>query len=457
MNIALNATHDPQLRSWVESANLPDSDFPIQNLPFAVFRRAGTDESFRAGVAIGDRILDLRALRARGIFDDAANKLLAACCEPTLNHFMSLGQQASSSLRACLSHALRAGASGTAQLQEDLVPQSGAEFALPATIGDYTDFYTSIHHASTVGKQLRPDNPLLLNYRWIPIAYHGRSSSIQVSEHDFHRPVGQVMPKGASASGASASGASARGSSTPEFRPTQRLDFELEVGVFVGRGNAQGASIPIKSAESHIFGLCLLNDWSARDIQRWEYEPLGPFLSKNFATTISPWIVTLEALAPFRVPLSRPVDDPPPLAYLDDPEVSGSGALNINLEASLQTRPMRVRGAKPERLALSNFRHAYWTIAQMITHHTVTGCNLRPGDLLGSGTMSGPAATEACSLLELTAGGRQPIEVGSSKSSDQRTFLEDGDSVVLRGWCERVGCTRIGFGNATGTVLPARL
>jgi len=257
------------------------------------------------------------------------------------------------------------------------VPQSDAEFGLPAAIGDYTDFYASIHHATTVGRQFRPDHPLLPNYQWMPIAYHGRSSSIQVSEHCFPRPVGQRTAKGAP---------------SPELGPTERLDFELEVGIFVGRGNAQGVGIPIKNAESHVFGLCLLNDWSARDIQGWEYQPLGPFLSKNFASTISPWVVTMEALAPFRVPFSRPSGDPQPLAYLDDPEGRGSGGIDIALEVSLQTPRMREQGYAPERLAVSNFRHAYWTIAQMIAHHTVNGCNLRPGDRLGSGTLSGPSA-----------------------------------------------------------------
>jgi fumarylacetoacetase len=438
VTVAVNATHDPQLRSWVASANFAGSDFPIQNLPLAIFRRAGSDEPFRGGVAIGDQILDLRAAAARGLFDESARALLRACSEPHLNRLMSMGQDASSSLRAHLSRVLRQEAAGSAQLQEDLLPQSDAEFSVPATIGDYSDFYASIHHAINVGRQFRPDNPLLPNYRWIPIAYHGRSSSIQVSEHSFHRPVGQVR--------------SERVATAPELRPTQRLDFELEVGIFVGRGNVQGAAIPIDSAESHVFGLCLLNDWSARDIQGWEYQPLGPFLSKSFATTISPWIVTLEALAPFRVPFSRPTGDPQPLAYLDGPKVRGSGGLDVELEVSLQTSRMREQGAKPQRLALSNLRHAYWTIAQMLTHHTVSGCNLRPGDLLGSGTMSGPSRSEAGSLLELTAGGQQPIHLGASET---RTFLEDGDSVVLRGWCERPGWKRIGFGCAAGTVLPA--
>ena len=458
MSVSLDATHDPELRSWVESANDPSSDFPIQNLPFAIFRRAGSDEPFRAGVAIGDEILDLRAAGSRGagslgvasggvgsrgagsrgVVPESAADLWAACAEPSLNRLMSLGAAASSSLRAQLSGLLREGSAAGAVLREDLVPQSEAEFATPARIGDFTDFYSSIHHATPVGRQLRPDNPLLANYRWIPIAYHGRSSSIHVTEHAFHRPVGQVMPKGAL---------------RPELRPTQRLDFELEMGIFVGRGNPPGIAIPVKNAESHVFGLCLLNDWSARDVQGWEYQPLGPFLGKNFATTISPWIVTLEALAPFRVPFERPPEDPQPLEYLADPWVTARGGIDVALEVALQTVEMRDRGMPPERLALSNFRHAYWTIAQMIAHHSVNGCNLRPGDLLGSGTMSGPAPAQAGSLLELTAGGRQPLALASAET---RRFLEDGDRVVLRAWCESPGRKRIGFGCAAGTVLPAR-
>ena len=436
--LSINATHDPSLRSWVAGANQPDCDFPIQNLPLAVFRRAGRDEPFRGGVAIGDQILDLRAIRARGCFDEPAKALFAACSEPTLNRFVSMGREASTSLRACLSAALWEGAPAGSHLHEDLVPQSDAEFALPAAIGDFTDFYASIHHARAVGRLFRPDAPLLPNYHWVPIAYHGRTSSIQVSEHRFHRPIGQSINADAA---------------TPELCPTRRLDFELEVGIFVGRGNAQGAAIPVQNAESHVFGLCLLNDWSARDIQGWEYQPLGPFLGKNFATTISPWVVTMEALAPFRVPFARPPTEPHPLAYLDDPGASGAAALDITLEVSLQTSRMRGTGLAPEAIARSNFRHACWTIAQMLAHHTVNGCNLRPGDLLGSGTMAGPAPDEAGSLLELTAGGRHPIALADGVL---RTFLEDGDRVVLRAWCEGSGRKRIGFGSATGTVLPAR-
>jgi fumarylacetoacetase len=438
MNPALNATHDARLRSWVPSANLAGCDFPIQNLPFAVFRRAGTDEQFRGGVAIGDQILDLGAVQRRGLFEQVAASTLRACSEPTLNRFMAAGPGAAAELRAWLSGALRSDAPTAATLQELLVAQADAEFDVPANIGDYTDFYTSIHHATTVGAQFRPDNPLLPNYQWIPIAYHGRSSSIGVSGQAFHRPIGQSLPKGAV---------------TPVVGASRRLDFELEMGVFIGAGNTLGTPIDIESAEQHIFGLCLLNDWSARDLQGWEYQPLGPFLAKNFATTISPWLVSLEALAPFRLPFSRPASHPQPLPYLDGAGSRANGVLDIQLEVSLQTARMRAAGLAPQALAHSNLRHAYWTIAQMVAHHSVNGCNLRPGDLLGTGTLSGPEPDQAGSLLELTAGGKQAIELPSSEA---RTFLEDGDRVDLRAWCERDGFARIGFGAASGTVLPAR-
>ena len=437
MTATINETHDPARRSWIDSANVPGCDFPIQNLPFAEFRRAGSNEPYRGGVAIGDQILDLAALCARNLFEPASQDALAACRESTLNRFMSMGPDTATRLRGCLSDALRSGTGRADALRADLVPQADAEFSLPASIGDYTDFYSSIHHATTVGLQLRPDNPLLPNYRWIPIAYHGRSSSIGVSGQQFRRPVGQSMPKGAL---------------TPVFGPSRRLDFELELGVFIGAGNPFGNAIPIQDAERHVFGLCLLNDWSARDLQGWEYQPLGPFLAKNFATTISPWIVTLDALAPFRLPFSRPSADPQPLPYLDSPALRAAGVLDVQVEVAMQSAGMRTHGLAPQPLAVSNFRHAYWTVAQMVTHHSVNGCNLRPGDLLGSGTLSGPSPAEAGSLLELTAAGTREITL----PTERRRFLEDGDSVVLRAWCERAGHVRIGFGTACGTVLPAR-
>ncbi len=438
MSIALNATHDPALRSWLETANRPDADFPIQNLPFAIFRRAASDEPHRGGVAIGDQIVDLWSLNARKPFGGASAQVLAAGAEPSLNRLMALPARALTEFRASLSGLLSSGSPLAAQLRANLVAQSDAEFALPAHIGNYTDFYTSIHHATAVGRLFRPTNPLTPNYRWMPIAYHGRASSIGVSDQAFHRPSGQAMPAGAE---------------RPQFGPSQRLDYELELGVFIGRGNPLGEAITVASAEQHVFGLCLLNDWSARDLQSWEAQPLGPFLGKNFATTISPWVVTLEALAPFRAPLARAPEEPALLAYLDDPAVRACGAFDIELEVYLQTAAMRARGLSPERLSRSNFRDAYWGIAQMVAHHTVGGCNLLPGDLLGSGTQSGPAPADAGSLLELSVGGAQPIALASGET---RAFLADGDRVELRAACSRAGCARVGFGTASGIVLPAR-
>ncbi|TWI69849.1 fumarylacetoacetate hydrolase [Pseudoduganella lurida] len=438
---ALNETHDPKLASWVASANVPDTDFPIQNLPFALFRRRGTGEAWRGGVAIGDRIVDLSALGSLAdawddAWDDAARHAVALASRDSLNALMAAGPAAWSALRLALSRMLRSEAPAR---PECLVPQADAEYAVPATIGDYTDFYTSIHHATAVGKLFRPDNPLLPNYKWVPIGYHGRSSTIGVSGQAFHRPLGQTRAAGVEGA--------------PSFGPAQRLDFELEVGIFIGTGNASGAPIAAADAERHVFGLCLLNDWSARDLQAWEYQPLGPFLSKNFATTISPWIVTLEALAPYRAAWQRDAADPQPLPYLDYPALRACGGFDIALEVSLQTASMQRDGMPPATLARSNFRHSYWSVAQLVAHHTVNGCALRPGDLLGSGTQSGPDEAEAGSLLELSAGGKQPVALPGGEA---RVFLADGDKVVLRGWTSRPGLPRIGFGEAAGTVLPAR-
>jgi fumarylacetoacetase len=436
MTIQLNETHEATLTSWVTSANEPGSDFPIQNLPFAVFRRRGTSEAFRCGVAIGDQVVDLGALGAA--LDDAepaAQNAAALASRDSLNALMAAGPQVWSALRLALSRLLRSGAPARPAI---LVAQADAEFTVPASIGDYTDFYTSIHHATTVGKLFRPDNPLLPNYKWVPIGYHGRSSTIGVSGQAFQRPRGQT--RGAT-------------DSEPTFGPSKRMDFELEVGIFVGSGNAQGEPIPVAEADAHVFGLCLLNDWSARDLQAWEYQPLGPFLSKNFATTISPWIVTTEALAPYRTTWQRDAADPQPLPYLDYPDLRGSGGFDIELDVQLQTESMRRAGQAPVSIAKSNFRHSYWTVAQLLAHHTVNGCALRPGDLLGSGTQSGPEAAQAGSLLELSAGGKEPL---SLPNGEQRTFLEDGDRIVLRGRASRQGLPNIGFGEAAGTLVAAR-
>ena len=435
----LNETHNPALKSWLASANAAGCDFPIQNLPFAVFRRQGSSEAFRGGVAIGDQILDLAALARAGVLKAEAATATQAGAQDKLNALMALGPSAWSALRLALSRALREGAPEQAALQACLVPQAAAEYDVPARIGDYTDFYTSVHHATNIGKQFRPDNPLLPNYKWVPIGYHGRASSIGVSGQQFRRPVGQTLPPGAT---------------EPSFGPCKRLDIELELGIFIGSGNALGDAVDISEAEDHVFGICLLNDWSARDIQGWEYQPLGPFLSKNFASTVSPWVVTLEALAPYRVAFTRAEGDPQPMAYLDSVANRSGGAFDIQLQVGLQTPKMREDGQADASICRTSYRHAYWTVAQMVTHHTVNGCNLQPGDLLGSGTLSGPTLDQAGALIELTTGGKNPIAL---PNGEQRTWLEDGDSVVLRGWCEREGATRIGFGECVGTVLPARL
>ncbi|MFS2050404.1 fumarylacetoacetase [Variovorax sp. Varisp41] len=422
MTTALNATHDPKLRSWVASANEAGSDFPIQNLPFGRFRAAGSTEAFRIGVAIGDQVLDLRAA---GLVDsDDMNALMAA------------GTQERQALRAALSAGLAEGSDKQAAWSKALVAQAQAEMTVPCRIGDYTDFYTGIHHATTIGKLFRPDQPLMPNYKWVPIGYHGRASSIGVSGQVFKRPQGQTKAPDAA---------------EPSFGPSKRLDYELELGFLVGRGNALGEPIAIGEAEEHLFGVTLLNDWSARDLQAWEYQPLGPFLAKNFASTLSPWIVTMEALAPFRAKFERPEGDPQPLPYLDAPSNRAAGALDITLEVLLQTAKMREAGEAPVRLTLGNTTEAaYWTAAQLVTHHTVNGCNLQPGDLLGSGTLSGPKPDQAGSLMELTLGGKQAVTL---PNGEKRTFLENGDTLVMRGWCERAGAVRIGLGEVSGTVV----
>ena len=434
--IQVDATNGPQIKSWVTSANRADGDFPIQNLPLAIFRPRHSGAVFRGGVAIGDLIVDLAALSGAGIFSGDAAHAVDAAGESTLNHLMQLGPTAWRALRRALFDSLREGSALRPTIEACLVPQADAQYSAPAHIGDYTDFYSSIYHATTVGRLFRPDNPLLPNYKWVPIGYHGRSSSIAVSGQGFHRPLGQrLLP----------------GQHLPTVGPSLRLDYEFELGAFLGVGNALGSQIPISDAESHVFGLCLLNDWSARDLQAWEYQPLGPFLAKNFATTISPWIVSMQALAPFRVPYAHPQADPPPLEYLTSASNSDAGGIDIQLEASLQTAAMRRRAELPHRLSLTSFRHSYWTVAQLVAHHTVNGCNLRSGDLIGTGTQSGPTDTEAGSLLELSLGGKRPIPIGAEET---RTFLEDGDTVIFRGWCAKPDAARIGFGEVRGTVLP---
>lgn len=434
----INETHDINLTSWVESANVDNCDFPIQNLPFAEFRRKGSDEAFRGGVAIGDQVIDLAKLSKLNVLTGDAKTASDAASEATLNTFMGLGKQYWSALRLALSKALRACSEHQQALSDTLVAQSDIEFSLPCRIGDYTDFYTSIYHATAVGSLFRPDNPLLPNYKWVPIGYHGRSSSIDVSGQTFHRPKGQTKAPDAE---------------VPSFGPCKRLDYELELGIYLGKGNALGDAIAIENAENHVFGFCVFNDWSARDLQAWEYQPLGPFLAKNFASTVSPWIVTTEALAPYRTSWTRDENDPQPMDYLESKANRDQGAFDIQMDVRIQTQKMRSEGHNPTRVSTSSFKHSYWTVAQMVTHHTVNGCNFMPGDMLGSGTQSGPTHEEAGSLLELSRGGKEKITLSNG---EQRSFLEDGDNVIMRGWCEKEGYARIGFGSVESTVLPAK-
>ncbi len=432
-------THDPHAQSWVDSANRADADFPLQNLPFGRFTQPGLGGEPRVGVAIGDEVLDMS--RAAPVLGDGGGDVLRAALRPLgagdLGGFMALGHDAWHAVRAALSQGLRAGSARQPALAACLLGQRELRMVLPCQIGDYTDFYTGIHHATSVGRLFRPDNPLMPNYKWVPIGYHGRASSIVTSGAPVRRPRGQLRAP----------------DQDPRLAPSQRLDYELEIGAYVGPGNALGEPVDIARAEQHLFGVCLLNDWSARDVQAWEYQPLGPFLSKNFATTVSPWVVTLEALAPFRAPLVRPAGDPAPLPYLHSAGNAAAGAFDLQLEVWLHTARARDNGEPAQCLSRSNWAQAaYWTLAQLVAHHTVGGCNLQPGDLLGTGTLSGPLPEQAGSLLELGQSGRQPVAVGGG---EQRSFLLDGDTVILRAWAEREGARRIGLGECRGTVVAA--
>jgi fumarylacetoacetase len=435
MTREINHTHDARLASWVASANEPGADFPIQNLPFGAFRRGEGEQ--RIGVAIGDSVLDLRALSERGLLGIIDADVPRACRVPLLNDLMALGAGAWRALRGRLSELL-SNEDERSGVEPCLVATTEVAMAVPARVGDFTDFYASAHHATNVGRLFRPDEPLLPNYKWVPIGYHGRASSIVVSGHPVRRPVGQRRP-----------GAGG----TPPFGPSEMLDYEVEVGVFVGPGNELGAPIPVAEAEEHIFGVCLLNDWSARDIQAWEYQPLGPFLSKSFATTVSPWIVTMEALTPFRAPaFERYAADPVPLPYLaEGVDLRGAG-VDVAVEAYLETRRMRDEGLAEVRLSRATTLDLYWTFAQMLAHHASNGCNMRPGDLFGSGTVSGAADDSRGCLLEITRRGEALVTLSSGEA---RTFLEDGDEVILRGFCEREGFRRIGLGECRGRVLAA--
>jgi fumarylacetoacetase len=425
------------LRSWIASANDPHADFPLVNLPYGVFHHA---HRTRIGIAIGDQVLDLHACASDGLLEPLSTYIIHACSASVLNSLMSLGPHAWSALRGKITELLSAEHAAEdmrRRVQTALLPVNEVEMRLPAQIGDYTDFYASIHHATRVGKLFRPDNPLLPNYKYVPIGYHGRASSIIVSGSDVRRPSGQTKPPQAA---------------EPTFGPTQSLDYELEVGIFVGPGNALSQPIAIEAAEEHIFGLCLVNDWSARDIQSWEYQPLGPFLAKNFATTISPWIVPMEALAPYRVAAAaRPDSDPAPLRYLASAS-SQPGAIDLTLEVHLQSKQMRESGLAPMVVSRGNMRDLYWSIAQLVTHHASSGCNLRPGDLLATGTISGPnEGSEGC-LLEMKHRA-EPLRLPTGES---RVFLEDGDQVTFRAYTRSEGLPRIGFGECPGTVIAAR-
>ncbi|MEL7497306.1 MAG: fumarylacetoacetase [Planctomycetota bacterium] len=440
----LNATHNPKLTSWVESAN-GHADFPIQNLPFGVFRQG--DGPATIGVAIGDQILDLKSAAALGVFTDAAAKAVSLS---TLNQVMALSKTERQTLRESISQCLSAESSVSRdQLDRCLVHQSDVEMQMPCRISDYTDFYASVYHATNVGSMFRPNNPLLPNYKHIPIGYHGRASSVVASGHPVKRPVGQLSPT--------------EEGGLPSRGPCKLLDYEMEVGCFVAEGNQLGTSIPMVDAETKMFGLTLLNDWSARDIQKWEYQPLGPFLAKSFATTISPWVVTMEALAPFRcAEFLRPETDPQPLDYLVSENNSKLGGIDLQLQVFLQSAQMKEQGIEPMRLSQSSFTDLYWTPAQMITHHSSNGCNLQPGDLLGSGTVSGKTRDARGSMMELTWDGDMETPLPGSQrtplqmpTGEERKFLADGDTVIMKGYCAREGQVGIGFGECVGQIIAA--
>lgn len=429
----LDQTHDPSLRSWVDSANEPGCDFPIQNLPFGVFRPTGTKERPRIGVAIGRHVLDLNScVQAKSLGSISKEESCALCAE-SLNLLMSLGAASRASVRKAISEFLRVDQPPSNQV---LVSMEEVDLLRPAHIGDYTDFYASIHHARNVGSMFRPDNPLLPNYRNLPVGYHGRASSIVSSGTAIRRPMGQTKADDAE---------------HPTFGPCRLLDYEMELGFFIGPGNQMGQRITMDKAGENIFGMCILNDWSARDIQKWEYQPLGPFNAKNFATSISPWVVTLDALEPFRMAgETRGSDDPPVLDYLKPTVEMG---YDINVEVYIASKQMREANTEPALISRGNFRDMYWTIAQMLAHHTSTGCNMNPGDLLASGTISGTTEESRGCLLERTWRGKNPI---SLPDGTDRKFLQDGDEVIMKAYCERDGATRIGFGECRGIIQPAQ-
>ncbi len=436
--VTVDHTHDPELTSWVDAAQDPESDFPVQNLPLGVFGH-GKESPRRIGVAIGDSILDLGACINEGLLAGLDLRVRDACTALRLNPLLALGRSGAQNLRLAVSDTLRAdtesGQIAQARRRAILRPMSECTFGVPADIGDYTDFYASVHHATNVGAMFRPDNPLLPNYKWVPIGYHGRASSIVSTGSTVQRPSGQTRPDP---------------HAPPMYGPSRSLDYELEVGAFIGPGNALGQTIALSQTDAHLFGLCLVNDWSARDIQGWEYQPLGPFLAKNFATTISPWVVTLEALAPFRrAPVARPQGDPAPLPYLHDEMDRANGAFDITLEVWIRTARMRAAGLSAVRVSHGAF-DMYWTMGQMLAHHASNGCNMKPGDLIASGTVSGSTQESRGCMLERTQRGKHPLVL---PNGEQRSFLEDGDEITMRGWSERFGFRRIGFGECVGVVI----
>jgi fumarylacetoacetase len=438
---AIDATHDAKLRSWVASANDPQTDFPIQNLPLGVFRRRGDTGSRRIGVAIGDQVLDLAACANGGLLTGAAGAVGRFAIDDSLNRLVAQGRDALTALRRTLSEILQErNAKASARASTLLLPMADVDLFCPMDVGDYSDFYASIHHATNVGSMFRPQNPLLPNYKYVPIGYHGRASSIVVSGTPVQRPSGQTRDGD---------------EGPPTFGPTKRLDYELEVGAFIGRGNARGDPIPLEHAEDHLCGVCIVNDWSARDVQTWEYLPLGPFLSKSFATSMSPWLVTLDALAPFRIPaMKRPSGDPAPLPYLADRGNQEQGGIALTLEVWLTSAAMRDRGDAPMLVSRGSFADMYWTFGQILTHHTSNGCNMRPGDLLASGTVSGNTKESRGCLLERTWRGSEPLQL---PGGERRTFLEDDDEVTMRAYAERNGYRRIGFGECVGRITsPSR-
>lgn len=434
----IDETHSSELTSWVSSAQASGCDFPVQNLPLGAFV-PGAGGDCRLGVAIGDQVLDLRQAVSLGLLESVSGALAEACRQECLNDLMALDRAQWKVLRRALSALLRQGSPHEERARALLHAQDEVQMRMPVVVGDYTDFYTSIHHATNAGRMFRPDSPLFPNFQYLPVGYHGRASSIVTTGHPCIRPWGQVRPNP---------------QENPIFAPSAKMDFELELAIFVGPGNRMGEPIAISAAEDHVFGMCLLNDWSARDIQAWEYQPLGPFLGKSFMTTISPWVITMEALAPFRKAMPTGGGRPPIPDYLSDPGLDQRSAIDIGVRVSLQTARMREQGLAPALLSTAGFVEQFWSVYQMLVHHASNGCNLRPGDLLGTGTISGTGQGEEGCMLEKSLNGTRPFEVPGGET---RKFLEDGDEVIMQAGCSREGFASIGFGLCSGRLKPAAI